>query len=216
MQSRSQLFLLAFAMIYCSSIVASTVVANKLILMPFQLSATSAIICFSISFILIDTAAEMYGSKVARSIVYIGLVSMIFSVAIFYLTIWLPPDQSWMHQSAFETTLGSTARICIAGLFAYFVSQRLDVVFYLALRRRIGGRYSVAGSAWVGMVVSQFIDTMIFIVAAFYGVIENSKLLNLFAGQYFAKLAAATMLAPVIALTIRTGRHWIAGGFNLK
>ena len=77
--------------------------------------------------------------------------------------------------AAFETVMGGTPRIWLAGILAYGISQILNVTIFTWLKRG-GGRLLWLRSG-VASVLSQIVDTLIFITVAFYGVFPIADLL---------------------------------------
>ena len=105
--------------------------------------------------------------------------------------------------AAFETVMGATPRIWIAGIIAYGVSQFLNVTIFTRLKRESGRllwlRAGVAG------VLSQVVDTFLFIGIAFYGVFP---IFGLMLGQMLAKVVlSAVMVPPLIYLFVAIGRR---------
>jgi uncharacterized integral membrane protein (TIGR00697 family) len=105
--------------------------------------------------------------------------------------------------SSFETIMGSNLRIWLAGLIAYGTSQVLNVTIFSALKGREGGRLLWVRSA-IASTLSQIVDTLIFIVVAFYGVFPIAALLG---GQMLSKVVLSIVFVPpLIVLFVRIGR----------
>ena len=85
--------------------------------------------------------------------------------------------------AAFETVMGGTPRIWLAGILAYGISQILNVTIFTWLKR--GGGKLLWLRSGVASVLSQIVDTLIFITIAFYGVFPIADLLL---GQMLAKV----------------------------
>ena len=79
------------------------------------------------------------------------------------------PQMDPARLSAFETVMGGTPRIWIGGITAYGISTFLNVTIFSRLKSREG-----SGLLWlragIASVLSQIVDTLIFITVAFYGV----------------------------------------------
>ena len=76
--------------------------------------------------------------------------------------------------SAFNTMMTGTPRIWLGGILAYGVSTFLNVTIFSRLKAREG-----AGLLWlraaIASVLSQIVDTLIFITVAFYGVVPDRR-----------------------------------------
>ena len=76
--------------------------------------------------------------------------------------------------SAFNTMMSATPRIWLGGIPAYGISTFLNVTIFSRLKMREG-----SGLLWlragIASVLSQIVDTIIFISIAFYGVVPNRR-----------------------------------------
>jgi uncharacterized integral membrane protein (TIGR00697 family) len=97
----------------------------------------------------------------------------------------------------------ATPRIWLGGILAYGTSQLLNVTIFSRLKRD-GGRLLWLRSA-VASVLSQIVDTLIFITVAFYGVFPIADLLM---GQMLAKVVLSIILVPpLVYLMVALGRR---------
>jgi uncharacterized integral membrane protein (TIGR00697 family) len=104
--------------------------------------------------------------------------------------------------TAFEMMMGGTPRIWLGGILAYGTSQMLNVTIFSALRRGEGGLLWLR--AGIASVLSQIVDTLIFVGVAFYGVFPIGELL---VGQMLAKVTLSIVLVPaLIYLFVGIGR----------
>ncbi len=196
------LFLLA--VFYGGMVVIAGVLANKQIELG-PLAVEAGILAFLMLVVTSSTVAELFGRPAANRLVLFGFVPLIASMLLATLVLALPaademdPDRL----AAFETVMGATPRIWLAGIIAYGVSQFLNVTIFTRLKRRTGRflwlRAGVAG------VLSQVVDTFLFIGIAFYGVFP---ILGLMVGQMLAKVVlSAVMVPPLIYLFVAIGRR---------
>ena len=94
-----------------------------------------------------------------------------------------------------------------AGIIAYGISMSLNVLIFSRLAVLV--RVPMLARGAVASIVSQVIDTLIFITVAFYGV---RPIADLIAGQALAKVVLSLVLVPpVIALLVRLAR-WMEPG----
>jgi len=105
---------------------------------------------------------------------------------------------------AFETMMLATPRIWLAGIVAYGISTLLNVTIFAKLKGREGSRLLWFRSA-VASVLSQVVDTLLFISIAFYGVFPIADLLL---GQMLAKVVLSiVMVPPLIYLMVAIGQR---------
>jgi len=104
--------------------------------------------------------------------------------------------------------MGATPRIWIGGIVAYGTSQILNVLIFSKLKRE-GGRLLWL-RAGVASVLSQIVDTLLFITIAFYGIFPIGELLL---GQMLAKVVlSVVMVPPLIYVFVALGRRLDARG----
>jgi uncharacterized integral membrane protein (TIGR00697 family) len=137
-------FFLFLMTLHGSLLITSTVAGSKLFALPFGLSASATVISYMLTFVVLDAIAELYGAKFSRLVINLGLIGMALSALYFKLTIALPPAGVWPYQQAFETVLGSSWRIWLAGWLAYLASQYLDLWGFLKMRDLTQGRAPLA------------------------------------------------------------------------
>lgn len=212
METRKKYFLVLMTL-HGSLLVTSTVAGSKVFSLPYGFSASATVISYMLTFVVIDTIAELYGRTYSRLVINLGLFGMAVSAAYFQVAILLPPADVWPHQHAFQTVLDSSWRIWLAGWVAYLVSQHLDVWSFLKLGEVGLGRIPLALRAWIGMLVGQFFDTFIFISIAFFGEFPLGPALI---GQYVVKVMVATAGAPLVPLAVSLGRSLAPAGPRLE
>ena len=129
--------------------------------------------------------------------VWFGFVANIILVIVIYLGGMIPAPAFWENQEAYNTILGAVPRIVLASMVAYLVSQNLDVIGFHFWSRVTHGRF-----LWLrnnaSTLVSQSIDTVLFVVIAFAGVVPSQVLWQMIWMQYLVKLGIAAVDTPVV------------------
>jgi uncharacterized integral membrane protein (TIGR00697 family) len=168
------------------------------------LAVEAGIFAFLLLVAVSSAVAELHGRPTANRLVQFGFVPLIASMALSYL-VWALPASSEMqpqYRDSIQLVLGTTWRIWGAGIVAYGVSQTLNVTIFSAMKSGQGKllwlRAGVAG------VLSQIVDTLIFVTLAFAGEFPIGPLL---VGQMLAKVVLSAVLVPVlIYLFVALGR----------
>lgn len=178
-----------------------------------DLAVESGIFAFLFLVIISSAVAELFGQDMANKLVRFGFVPLIVSMIMLTVVIKLvPPAPFWSDQAAFERLLGQGVRMQFAGLISYGTSQTLNV--YLFSRLAGGQGKALMLRAWVASLLSQIVDTVLFISISFYGVVDQAsgKLMpidQIMEGQIISKLVLSTiMVPPGIWLFVRLGR-WL-------
>jgi uncharacterized integral membrane protein (TIGR00697 family) len=134
----------------------------------FQLNSSVAVFLMPLLFILPDIIVEVYGRARAQSVVFSGLLAVTLLIFFSLLATHLPPSHHFeQSEAAYDRIFGYTARIAVASITAFGISELLDVLIFSKLRQAMNTR-----ALWlrniVSNVVSQFADSTIFLTLAFY------------------------------------------------
>ena len=197
--------LFAFAIFYGGMVCIAGVLGNKQVALG-PLAVEAGIFAFLLLVVTSSAVAELYGRDTANRLVVIGFVPLIVSLLLSLLVLAVPAskDMDPDRLSAFETIMGGTPRIWLGGILAYGTSQLLNVTIFSKLKGREGTRLLWLRSG-VASVLSQIVDTLIFITVAFYGVFPIAELML---GQMLAKIVLSIVLVPpLIYVFVAIGRR---------
>jgi len=194
------MYLIALSMIFSTLLITANITAVKII--EFGPGGIDAgIIAYPLTFLISDVISEVYGKKTATKIIWFGFIASILMTSIVYIAGQLPSASFWEDQSSYDTILGAVPRIVIASMVAYLISQHHDVFAFDFWRKYTKGKY-----LWLrnnaSTLVSQAIDTIIFVIVAFYGVYNNSELWDMIWMTYIIKLGVAVLDTPLIYLIV--------------
>lgn len=205
--------LFAFSLLYGGLAVLAGVLGTKLASLGHwpllgDLAVEAGIFAFLLLVIMASAVAELFGQDVANRLVRLGFIPLIVSMVLLTAVIHLvPPAPFWNDQEAFARLLGQGARMQFAGLVSYGISQTLNVYLF---GRIAGGRGRLLMlRAWIASLLSQVVDTVLFISISFYG--KDMPLMQIMEGQIISKLVLSTiMVPPLIWVFVRLGR-WLDG-----
>lgn len=214
--------LFVFALLYGGLAVLAGVLGTKLASLGHwpvlgDLAVESGIFAFLLLVVLSSAVAELFGQGVANRLVRFGFIPLIVSMVLLTLVIHVvPPAPFWHDQDAFARLLGQGARMQFAGLISYGTSQTLNVALFSRLAGGQGPKNSGRAlmlRAWIASMLSQVVDTVIFITISFYGVVDQTgqpmPIGAIMEGQIISKLVLSTiMVPPFIYLFVRLGR-WL-------
>jgi hypothetical protein len=203
------LSLFALSIFYGGMVCIAGVLGNKQVALG-PLAVEAGIFAFLLLVVTSSSVAELHGRTTANRLVLIGFVPLIVSLLLSLLVLALPasPQMDPARLSAFSTMMGSTPRIWLGGITAYGVSTFLNVTIFSRLKAREG-----KGLLWlragIASVLSQIVDTLIFITIAFYGVFPIGELLL---GQMLAKVVlSAVLVPPLVYAFVGLGRRLDTG-----
>ena len=196
--------LFVFSIFYGGMVCIAGVLGNKQVALG-PLGVEAGIFAFLFLVITASAVAELFGRSTANRLVLVGFVPLIFSILLTLVVLALPAadDMPADRLAAFDMMMRATPRIWAAGLVAYGVSQFLNVTIFTALKRP-GGKLLWLRAA-TASILSQIVDTLLFITIAFYGLFPIG---NLLLGQMVAKIVlSAVLVTPLVYVFVALGRR---------
>ncbi len=188
------MILVVLATLFATCLIVANIIAVKLVAIGGWV-VPAGVIAYPLTFLFTDVIAELYGRKIASRVIWVGFGVSVLMVILVFCGGLLPPAPSWEGQSAYESILSMVPRITLASMVAYLVSQHHDVFAFHFWRQKTKGRF-----LWLrnnaSTMVSQALDTGLFITIAFWGVYSTEILLNMLRTQYIIKLAIAACDTP--------------------
>src|SRR5512145_3345107 len=137
----------------------------------------AGVLFFPISYIFGDILTEVYGYARARRVIWAGFGGLLFASVMASVVVALPPAPFWENQKAYEIAFGTTWRIALASMFAYFCGEFANSFVLAKMKILTAGKWlwtRTIGSTIVG----EAVDSTLFYPLAFYnsGLIPNEKL----------------------------------------
>ena len=167
------MILVGLSMAFVTLLVVANIIAVKLIAVGGWV-VPAGIVAYPFTFLVSDTIAELYGRKTAVRIVWLGFVFSLLMLALVYVAKVWPAAGFWDAQGEYDRILGSVPRIVLGSTVAYLISQHHDVIAFHIWRRVTRGRH-----LWLrnnaSTVVSQAIDTLLFVSIAFGGTVSCQR-----------------------------------------
>ncbi|RNF38713.1 queuosine precursor transporter [Planococcus salinus] len=187
-------------------LILSNILAVKLFSIGPWAVLPAAVIVYVFTFPITDTIAEVYGKEAARQTVWAGFITQLCALLFIYFAIRLPAAPFFGDQASFETIFSAGFRVTLASLVSYFISQHLDVTIFHKLKQRHGN-----SKLWIrnnaSTMVSQLVDTTLFIAIAFYGTLPTGALLGMIVTQYLFKWVVAGADTPLVYLLVKLCRR---------
>lgn len=168
---------------------------------------------FAVTFWCTDLISELFGRKHAVTVVWTG-VGIRFFLMMYVL--WVIGDQSgevagltlpsfWSaeNQSAVVFVFSQSVKIFWAGFFAILVASLIDVYMFHYLKDRHEGRNLFWLRNNVSTFGGQLINSTLFVVIAFYGMLTTEQLLGAVVGQIIVKWFLAFFVDTPLAYLFR-------------
>ena len=178
---------------------------------------TAGVVLWPIVFVMTDVINEYFGKRGVRVLSFAAVAFIIYAFAMVYLSIHLVPNSWWQHESgtltadstqhigdmdlAFRRIFGQGLWIIVGSLVAFLIGQVVDVMVFHRIKQWTGEK-KVWLRATGSTLISQFIDSFVVLIIAFYigADWELSRVLAIGMVNYIYKGVVAIALTPIIYL----------------
>ena len=160
----------------------------------FGLQTSLGVIFYASIFFATDVLSENYGKKAAQDAVQMGFIVSIIMILMMSLALLYQPSTqlgtaeiSKQIHNAFATIINFTPRFLIGSLLAYYISQRFDVWAFHYIKQQTGEKH-----LWLrnnlSTMSSQIIDTTIYSLVAWWGIVDLKTAIQLGLVKYLFKI----------------------------
>ena len=199
------MYLISLAVIFTTLLLTANISAVKIIAIGSE-GIDAGIIAYPLTFLISDVISEVYGRKTTTKIIWLGFLANLLMISIIYVAGILPSATFWNDQQSYDQILGAVPRIVIASMVAYLVSQNHDVLAF-EMWKKVTGRKFLWFRNNASTVVSQGIDTTIFILIAFVGIYSFDDILNMIWITYLIKIFVAIIDTPLVYILVNIVRR---------
>ncbi|MBQ1784272.1 MAG: queuosine precursor transporter [Gammaproteobacteria bacterium] len=161
----------------------------------------AGVLFFPFSYIFGDILTEVYGYARARRVVWAGFAGLAFAAFMCWAVLAFPPAPFWHDQAALETALGSTWRIVLASLCAFWAGEFVNSYVLARIKVWMAGKalyVRTIGSTIAG----QAIDSMVFYTVAFAFIWPWEQVLLIMATNYGLKVLWEVVMTPFTYLIV--------------
>ncbi|GAA6755265.1 MAG: queuosine precursor transporter [Thermus sp.] len=189
--------------LFATVLLVSNVASTKLVVLgPFTFDGGTLL--FPLAYIFGDVLTEVYGYRKSRRVIWTGFFALLLATLTFQAVAALPAPEdgeSRRYGEAFGLLLGLTPRIVLGSLLAYFAGEFANAYVLAKLKVRTEGRLFWL-RALSSTLVGQGLDTGLFLLVAFYGVLPNEVLLAVFLSNYAFKVGVEALMLPFTYLVV--------------
>lgn len=134
----------------------------------FKLNASMGIFVIPLIYAINDIITEVFGVDRAKNIVRSGLWVIFFIFLYSLLAIALPPSVRFLPmEKSYDLIFLKSARISAASLIAFASADYLDIYIFSQIKKKFG-RSRLWLRTNLSNIISEFVDTTVFITLAFY------------------------------------------------
>ncbi|MCL4559450.1 MAG: queuosine precursor transporter [Chloroflexi bacterium] len=209
MERQSYRWLPFITAVFVTTLIVSNIIAVKIVQIA-GLYLPAAVVLFPVAYIFGDILTEVYGYSRARRVIWTGFFCNLLAVTAIWIGGRIPAAPFWSAgvfmspaaaQEAYKAILGFTPRLLGASFAAYLVGEFLNSFVLARLKVRTQGRFlwvRTIGSTLVG----QGADSVVFITAAFLGIIPGADLGRAILSQWAFKVGYETLATPLTYIVV--------------
>lgn len=189
------------AVLFVTVLIISNIVSTK-ILALWPLVFDWWTILFPLSYIFWDILTEVYWFKRARRIIWMGFFSLFLMSLTIYIVWILPAASDWTFQTDYENILWYAPRIIMWSLIAYLVWEFVNS--YIMAKLKIKTKWKILPLRTITSTIFwEWIDTIIFVLIAFYWVFPNEVVLSIIIANIILKVWIEILFTPITILIIK-------------
>lgn len=192
---KSYKYFSAISVFFVSVLLISNVASSKIVDLRW-FTFDGGTLLFPLSYIFGDILTEVYGYKKSRQAIWLGFFVALVMSLVFIIVGKLPAAPGWENQDAYDKILGLTPRIVVASLAAYFCGSFLNSFVLAKMKIMTKGRWlwtRTIGSTVVG----ELIDSVIFVLVAFAGILPWPLVMTLIVSNYIFKTLVEILFTPL-------------------
>lgn len=176
-----------------------TIIANIQVIKTvdiFTISATLGNVMFASIYLATDILNDIYGRKVAKRAVWIGFSSTLVMIIVMQLSLHFTPSPIDSSQQALESIFNLVPRIALGSVIAYIIGQHLDVLLFTLIKKLFSSDKTFIIRAYGSTIISNIIDTALFVSIAFIGSMPNAAVFEIFITTYLLKVISTIFNVP--------------------
>lgn len=161
----------------------------------FGVESSLGTILYGSTFLATDILNLKYGKKEAKKTILIGFFTMVVMTTFMSLCLKYTPSTNDFAQESLLTIFTVNIRITIASLIAFVISQFIDTILFQKLHKKYNKLWL---SNNVSTMICQIIDTIIFCMITYYGLIDVKVIFQIIISMYMFKFIIALCDTPYI------------------
>ncbi|TDM42433.1 VUT family protein [Macrococcoides goetzii] len=162
----------------------------------FGITATLGNVLFASIYLATDILNDRYGRKVAKKAVWLGFASAIIMTILMTTSLQFTPTETDIAQKSMQTLFGVVPRIVLGSIIAYIIGQYVDVYLFNLIKKYFSSEKTFFVRAYGSTIFSSIVDTALFSLIAFTGLMPNNIVFEIFITTYLFKLASTILNIP--------------------
>ncbi len=181
-------------------VTSSIIIANIQVLKQitiFGFNATLGNIIYASSYVATDILSELYGHQNSKRAVYIGFISFIAFAFITNIQLYFSTNNSDIYIEDLINIFSSIPILLAASIIAYIISQLNDIYLFRLIKKKFPKFLFIRSNG--STLISEFIDTIIFIsIATYFNIFPKEAYFDIVISTYLIKGIAGILGTPFI------------------
>ncbi|MEI7989378.1 MAG: queuosine precursor transporter [Chloroflexota bacterium] len=180
---------------FVAVLIISNIASTKIVSIS-ALTFDGGTVLFPLAYIFGDVLTEVYGYKRSRRVIWTGFFWIIIASCIFSLIDWLPAAPGYELSKSFHSILGQEPRIVSASILGAFSGEFTNSFILAKMKLLTRGKWlwtRTIGSTIAG----EAVDTVVFTLIAFLGVLPSDLLLTVIVSNYVFKVGVEVLFTPL-------------------
>lgn len=201
-EQKKDMFLLVVGSLMVTSCLTANIMAVKVITIRNMSLFDAGTITFPLTYILGNILTEIWGYKIAKSVIILTFICNIILVASTSIGILLP-SPSYMNEinNAYYCIFRVVPKILIASMAAFLLGELTNAWFMQKIKLITFGKF-----LWIRTILSSAIgyllDTLVFVLIAFGGTLNKKDIFTMILAQYFLKILIEIIVGTPLSYSI--------------
>jgi queuosine precursor transporter len=192
--------LIVLIMLFLTLYLGCDLIAYKFVSIGFTF-ISGAVLVFPLSLAMIDVITELYGTKIARFVIWLAIFCDFIFIIVTTSISHLPSPTFWHKQGSYNVVLNPMLRLYFSCVVGMAVSSLTSIHLLAKWKIMLSGRFFFFRSV-LATIIGFIIYTLITDVLAFYQIANNLSLLKLATTNLLSNLVSATIYLYLCALFV--------------
>lgn len=189
------------ACLYIAMLFLTWITAGKLFALGGLIFSASLLI-YPLNAVFGDILTEVYGFNRTRRLIWMGFICGLLFIVFTQIAIALPPAESYEMQDAFSAINGAIPRIVIGSYLAYLFCEFTNS--YIMSKMKIWQNAdNFPLRAFASTFAAQFVDSIVFFVVAFAGILPAKDLIIAIIGSWILKTLYEIFCLPLTTFAVK-------------
>lgn len=188
------------SMLYITLVLSANVLIYKIVQVG-SVTFTVGSLVTPFWFVLTDIIAEVYGFKMAKRLIWSGMICACLFAIVCYVLIHFTSPPGWPHQHSYDQVLGKLPRIFLGSVAGVMIGAFLNSYLITKWKILTNGKYFWLRSSG-SSICGQLIFTMITIISDTLGILSYPIIFSLIGISMMIKLIVTPVLAILASVVV--------------